>query len=200
MKCLSRRRVPALLAAVWLAACARPLPPPDTVAVLADRDVEGLDPQASGQIWQTQNVLLNAYEPLVGVDAQMAVVPALAVSWSNPDDLTWDFRIRKDVPFQTGGTVTAEDVAFSLQRARDHEKSVLRPTLSGVADVKVLSPDLVRLTTREVDPLLATKLREVFVLSSAFVARRGETALEKTSCGTGPFRVVRRVKGELVEM
>ncbi|HEV8268835.1 MAG TPA: ABC transporter substrate-binding protein [Thermoanaerobaculia bacterium] len=200
MKRLSRRRPPALLAAVWLAACARPLPAPDTVAVLADRDVEGLDPHTSGQIWQTQNVLLNAYEPLVGVDAQMSVVPALAASWSSPDDVTWDFRLRPGVSFHTGGTVRAQDVAFSLLRARDHERSALKPTLSGVADITVLAPDLVRIRTSEPDPLLATKLREVFILSAAFVERHGEASLEEVSCGTGPFRIVSRERGAVVEL
>ena len=72
---------------------------PDTLVVFAERDVEGLDPHTSGQVWQTQMLLANVYESLVSLDAQMVPRPALAVSWSNPDDFTWEFEIRPGSAF-----------------------------------------------------------------------------------------------------
>src|SRR4051812_22974868 len=95
-------RALALLLAVVVpaTACAPRETPPDTLVIAADRDVEGLDPHTSGQVLQTQTVLANLYEGLVTFDAQMSLVPALALSWSNPDELTWDFQIRTGVPFQ----------------------------------------------------------------------------------------------------
>src|SRR5438128_1525006 len=104
---MSSLRSLSLLAAcvVVAAACAHKGAPPDTLVVAADRDVEGIDPHTSGQVLQTQTVLANVYEGLITFDAQMSLVPALALSWSNPDELTWDFQIRTGVPFQTGGVL-----------------------------------------------------------------------------------------------
>src|SRR5262245_56681486 len=112
--------------AVLAPACARRAPRPDTLVVLADMDVEGLDPHLSGAIWQTLNVLFNLYEPLVTADPQMSLAPGLAVAWSNPDERTWVFQLRQGVPFHTGGVLDAEDVVFSLLRARDHQRSAFR--------------------------------------------------------------------------
>ena len=97
-----RPRAAALLAILALAGSSCRRGTPDTLYVLADRDVEGLDPHASGGVFQTQNLLANVYEGLVARDRDMRLVPALAVSWSNPDDRTWDFVLRPGVRFHDG--------------------------------------------------------------------------------------------------
>src|SRR5207237_1061215 len=73
-----KRTVCSLLAAALLAACTERRAPDAPLFVFMDRDVEGLDPHLSGELWQTQSVLSNLYEPLVTVDGQMALTPALA--------------------------------------------------------------------------------------------------------------------------
>ena len=45
--------------------------------------------------------------------------PALAVSWTNIDPLTWQVKLREGVTFHDGTPFTAEDVIFSLKRAED---------------------------------------------------------------------------------
>ena len=49
------------------------------------------------------SILSNIYEGLVGFDAEMSLLPALASSWESPDDLTWVFRLREDVFFHEIG-------------------------------------------------------------------------------------------------
>lgn len=162
---------------------------PDTLVVLADHDVESLEPHTSGQVRETQSALSNLYEGLVTFDTLMALKPALASSWSNPDEVTWDFEIRPGVTFHTGGVMTAEDVVFSLERARTHPRSAFRVALTNVARVTALDGRRVRLTTREPDAYLIARLRQVFVVSKAFVESRGEAALVSFSAGTGPYAV-----------
>jgi peptide/nickel transport system substrate-binding protein len=186
--------------AVSSGACARREAPPDTLVVAADRDVEGLDPHTSGQVLQTQTVLANIYEGLITFDGQMSLVPALALSWSNPDELTWDFQIRTAVPFQTGGVLEAEDVVFSLQRARDNPRSVLRGALANVSEIRAISRDRVRVRTTRVDASFISRLRQVFIVSRRFVAANGEGALGTQSAGTGPYRVEARHEGDSVDL
>jgi peptide/nickel transport system substrate-binding protein len=42
--------------------------------------------------------------------------PGLATSWKAIDDKTWEFKLRKGVKFHDGSELTAEDVAFSIDR------------------------------------------------------------------------------------
>ncbi len=199
------RRLPAaLLAAASLVGpggggCRRSLGPEPAIALLAERGAEGLDPHTAGQVIQTWSLLSNAYEGLVALDAQLAVTPALAVSWTNPDALTWDFRLRPGVRFHDGSLLDADDVVFSFRRARDHPRSTRRDALAGVSVEKVGALE-VRLRTLSPDAFLLPLLREVAVVSRRFVEREGAGALAARSAGTGPYRIVRVRAGPVVEL
>ncbi len=45
------------------------------------------------------------------------ILPGLAAEWTNLDEHTWQFKLRPDVKFNNGDPLTAEDVAFSIERA-----------------------------------------------------------------------------------
>lgn len=57
---------------------------------------------------------------LVTRDALGALVPGLAESWTeSPDGTTYTFALRRDARWSDGSQITAQDVAFSFQRALD---------------------------------------------------------------------------------
>src|SRR5580692_12502550 len=58
------------------------------------------------------------YSGLVTQDADMKVVPDLAMSWRTIDDTHWEFKLRPGVTFHDGTPLTADDVVFTYQRAR----------------------------------------------------------------------------------
>ena len=82
---------------------------------------EGIDTLDPAWNYESEGdaAILNVYEQLVtynGADAT-SFVPALAESWIVSDDgLTYVFKIRNGVKFHEGQDLTAEDVAYSLQR------------------------------------------------------------------------------------
>ncbi len=200
---LALRGVSFLVLSLFLAGafagCRREAPASHTVVILADRDVEGLDPHLAGHIRQTQSVLANMYEGLVASDREMRIVPLLAETWSNPDDLTWDFELRKGVAFHTGGQMSADDVVFSLQRAQSHPKSTLREILPGVV-IQKLSPSRIRLKTPEADAFLLSQIRSIGIVSKAFFESSKEGVLETASAGTGPYFLEAREPGTSVTM
>lgn len=174
-----------LLSVALTLGCSRPPASrgtPQELVCIQDRPPETLDPHGGGTISQTQEVLANVYEGVVGLDGQMKVVPALAESWSNPDENTWVLKLRQGVSFHTGGVMTADDVLFSFDRARRRAHTAL-VSLESLEAV----PGGVRFRTRAPDASLLGKLRDVFVVSRRFVTEKGETALATTSAGTGPF-------------
>ncbi len=93
--------------------------PADTV-VIADKidDIVSLDPAESFE-FSGNDALNNVYDRLIEIDpVTMKLKPGLAESWSVSDDgKTYTFKIRQGVKFHSGNPVTAEDCAWSLQRA-----------------------------------------------------------------------------------
>lgn len=60
------------------------------------------------------------YDSLVGYDADMSMIPAMAKSWSVSDDeKTLSFELRDDIKWHDGQTVTPEDVVFTLESLAD---------------------------------------------------------------------------------
>jgi peptide/nickel transport system substrate-binding protein len=58
------------------------------------------------------------YESLATIDADLILRPTLATSWQLLDPITWRFELGEGVTFHDGAPLSAEDVVFSLERAR----------------------------------------------------------------------------------
>lgn len=91
--------------------------------------------------------------------------------------------------FHDGKTLTADDVVWSLERARSHPGSVLKGALSSLESIRKTGPSRVRLTLREPDASLPRELHDVGIVSRSFVSTSGEAALARSSAGTGPYRI-----------
>ena len=104
---------------LWASLPALAETPRDTI-VMAKRidDIISLDPAESFE-YSGNEISGNIYERLVSPanDDPTRIEPQLAESWANSaDGLTWTF-ILADRRFASGAPVTAEDAAWSLQRA-----------------------------------------------------------------------------------
>ncbi|MDR1231223.1 MAG: ABC transporter substrate-binding protein [Spirochaetaceae bacterium] len=91
-----------------------------TFTVALSEDIQSLDP---GTAWNfVDNQVTNQIaEGLVSFDAHSNIVPALAKSWRQVDDLTYVYDVRDDIVFSDGSRMTMDDVLFSFERARDPE-------------------------------------------------------------------------------
>jgi peptide/nickel transport system substrate-binding protein len=68
----------------------------------------------------------NTYDRLIGYEVEdvSKIYGVVAESWNvSPDGKTYTFKIRKGITFASGNPLTAEDVAFSLQRTVILDKS-----------------------------------------------------------------------------
>ena len=59
------------------------------------------------------------YNTLVRIDDNLQVVPDLAESLEQPDELTYVARLRHGVQFHNGRELTAEDVAYTFRSFLD---------------------------------------------------------------------------------
>ena len=100
--------------------------PADTlVEGFAIDDIITLDPGEAFEI-TTAEVTGNTYSKLVSIDiADTSKVKGdLAESWTTSEDgLTYTFKLKQGLKFASGNPLTAEDVAFSIERAVKLDKS-----------------------------------------------------------------------------
>ena len=100
--------------------------PADTlVQAWAIDDIITMDPGEAFEI-STGEITGNTYDMLVRLDVNDTtnVVGGVAESWTVSDDgLTYTFKIKPDLKFASGNPITAEDVAWSFERAVKLNKS-----------------------------------------------------------------------------
>jgi peptide/nickel transport system substrate-binding protein len=100
--------------------------PADTLVVAwAIDDIITMDPGEAFEI-SAGEITGNTYGRLVALDLDdpSKVKPEIAASWTVSDDaLTYTFKIKPDLKFASGNPITAEDIAFSFERAVKLNKS-----------------------------------------------------------------------------
>jgi peptide/nickel transport system substrate-binding protein len=88
----------------------------DTGLIVAQSaDASALDPQLSNEI-ASVSVYGNIFDTLVMMDENQNIIPHIAKSWEQIDDITTIFKLREDVTFTNGENLTAEDVVFTIER------------------------------------------------------------------------------------
>lgn len=105
------------------------------------------------------------FEGLVTYQDQTKIVPQLATSWSNPDENTWVFNLRRGVKFHTGRTMTAKDVVASLQAAKKNDG--LSAYNGTIKDVTANGDYQVKITTDGPDPILLNRLSAMYIFDSS---------------------------------
>src|SRR5579862_5895599 len=101
----------ALMLALGLgaASCRKPAPPaPRELRVAVPLAATFFDPHASIEL-AAFIVNANIYDTLVATDTDLRPIPALAASWSTPDDTTWIFDLVRGVRFQDGSSLDSAD-------------------------------------------------------------------------------------------
>jgi len=159
---------------------------PETLVVAGQGWPISLVPHGMPEVF-TMIAQSNIYEGLVEFDPRMRVVPLLAENWETPDPKTWVFRLRRGVTFHDGSPLTADDVVFSLKRAKEDSGSSLRANFVQIASIEAVDGQTVRITTKRPFPLLLYKLVSVFVIPRAAFASMGEEMFGRSPVGTGPY-------------
>ncbi len=130
--------------------------PKDTLVVTwAIDDIITMDPGEAFEI-SAGEVMGNTYDRLLRYDVNdpSKLVADIAQSWSvSPDDKTYTFTLKPGLKFASGNPLTAEDVAYSLQRA-----VILDKTPAFILTQFGFSKDNVRDKIRVVDPLTVVLL------------------------------------------
>ncbi|HWC64648.1 MAG TPA: ABC transporter substrate-binding protein, partial [Thermoanaerobaculia bacterium] len=168
---------------------------PAAIRISVPYELGTLDPHANGSAGNL-SIAANFYEPLVTSSPGLRLEPALAVSWENPDPLTWIFHLRPGVVFHSGRTLRARDVVYSVERLRSDRGLELAAYARDVAEVRAIDDSTVRIRTGEPVTILLNKLQYVFIVPEGSTPE----TLAGREDGTGPYRLLRWSPGSRLAM
>ena len=108
-------------------------------------DFSGFNPVTNTSILTDDVIKQALYTPLIRYDEELNVQPYLARSWELTDTSV-TFQLRDDVTWHDGRPVTAEDVKFTFDLAKDPQTASLLGSayLNLVESAEVLGPNTIR--------------------------------------------------------
>lgn len=169
----------------------------DDIVVGVTLEPPALDPTAGAAAAIDEVVYANVFEGLTRIDQTGAVQPALAESWEiSEDGLTYTFHLHDGVSFHDGTTFDADDVVFSLDRARAEDSTNAQKGLFEAIDsVAALDPLTVEITLSTPTALFPWNLGWG---DAVMVAPESAEGNGNNPVGTGPFAFDRWVAGDRI--
>ncbi len=193
-----------LAAAALLPACSggadAPLvvgdPEPGGTAVIAvTSDFQAFNPITNTALVTAEVLNFMLFTPLVQFDENLEAVPALAESWELEEGGV-TFRLRDDIFWHDGQPVTAEDVRFTFELARNPEAASLLGSayLTMIEAATVLDPHTIRFdfTFPHSQPMQAFWWPPVpqHILGNTAAGQLAQAPFNRQPVGNGPFRFV----------
>jgi peptide/nickel transport system substrate-binding protein len=137
-----------LLGAAMLAGCsgADRDRPGGTVIVGVRTDFSGMNPITNSSLVTDHVMKFGLFTPLLQYDDGLNPTPHLAESWDMHGDTAVTFTLRDDLRWHDGQPVTAEDVKFTFDMAKNPETASLLASayLAPVESAEVLDPRTIR--------------------------------------------------------
>ena len=175
-----------------------------TLRLANQGDATSMDPHSLNESLQL-SFTGNVYEPLVGRDKKLGLVPMLASGWKQTSPTVWRFELRKGVKFHDGQAFTADDVLFTFARIQG-EGSDMKSYATAIKEVRKVDSHTVDIETGAPFPILPDVITFVYVMNKAWCEenkamqpvdrRKGvENAASFRGNGTGPFKLKERQPG-----
>lgn len=147
----------------------------------------------AGEELSSNIMYYHLYDPLVKRGADLSFGPGLAESWENVDEVTWRFKLREGVTFHNGNAFTAEDVVYTVNKARES----IRPDLvANIAEISAVDDFTVEIKTPKPYAVLPNDLAELLILDEDYTEETGDEQMDLKPMGTGPYMLGEWIKEE----
>ncbi len=171
-----------------------------TLHMAWSQDATGLDPHKQ-TAFSSLRLLELVYEPLVRLDAQLQIVPAIADSWQfSKDAKELTFKLNPKAKFQNGAAVTAADVKASFERILDEKTgAAARANFLSIASIDTPDTTTVVFHLSQPDVPILTAMSDV----NAAIVPASEIAAGSIgikAVGSGPFKIASFAPGESWEL
>src|SRR5690625_52201 len=126
------------------------------------------------------------------VDNEGELIPRLATSWEQVDDLTWHFDLREDVTFSNGEEFTADAIVDAFDYVINDPQgtaTVVAPDVATIESITKIEDHLVEFKTHEPDVVLPNRVGQVYIPAPEHFAEVGFDGFASDPIGTGPFKL-----------
>lgn len=156
-----------------------------------------LDPTAGAAAAIDEIVYANIFEGLTRIGPKGDVLPALAESWTKSEDgKVYTFKLHKGVKFHDGTTFDADDVKFSLDRARgDTSTNAQKGLFAAIDTVESVDPLTVKVALKQPS---GDFLYNMAWGDAVIVAPESADTNKDKPIGTGPFKLENWAKGSQI--
>ncbi len=171
----------------------------DTITLGMVLEPPNLDPTAGAAAAIDEVVYANIFEGLTRFGPDGSVRPALAQSWDvDAEGEVYTFHLHDGVTFHDGTTMDAEDVKFSLDRARAEDSANAQKALfTGIETVEVVDPLTVKITLKDPNGNFPFNM----AWGDAVIVAPESIETEATNpIGTGPFKFQSWTQGDRIEI
>lgn len=175
-----------------------PAGPTGEIVIAIGGDPSTLDPQVADD-GNERAVNDNIYETLIARDPKtMGLVPGLAESWEQLDDVTWQLKVREGISFHNGEPFDAEAAAFSVNRVVDPEfNSEQISFFATIKEAKATDATTIQVITDGPDPTLPTRLYWLKIVPPQHAT---DEDFGTSPVGTGPYKFVEWVRDDHVTL
>lgn len=161
----------------------------ETLRMAWSQDATGLDPHKQ-TAFSSLRLLELVYEPLVRLNADLEIIPAIAESWEfSEDGKTLTFKLDADAKFQNGEKVTPADVKASFERVLDEATgAAARANFTSIESIDTPDETIVVFNLSQPDvPMLTamTSINAAVVPASEIEAG----TIGTKAIGSGPFKL-----------
>ena len=176
---------------------------PVTVGVTMGQMDSGLDPHDHAET-NTDIIVSQTYEGLMGRDPDGAVIAKLATNWERVEAGTARFTLREGVTFHNGDAVTPEDVRFSIRRIELEEVGGAFPQdgdLNGTGSLDSVETGDGEVTVNfgGLNPIVfALFATNGQIMQQSWVEENDEGFINRNMNGTGPFQFANYDQGNEV--
>lgn len=141
----------------------------------------------------------NVFEGLTRFASDGSIIPGLAKSWEiSEDGASYTFHLNAGVTFHDGSSMDAQDVKFSLDRARGEDSANAQKALfAGITDVSVVDPLTVKVS---LDAANGSFLFNMAWGDAVIVAPETIENIKTNPVGTGAFQFSNWVQGDRIEL
>jgi peptide/nickel transport system substrate-binding protein len=171
----------------------------DSVTIGMVLEPPGLDPTTGAAAAIGEITHYNIFEGLTKINGDFTVTPLLAESWSlSPDLKTLTFKLRKDVHFQDGESLTSKDVRFSFERAAAKESTNKEKAFfASIESIDASDPGAVALKFKAPS---FDALYHLGMNTAVIVDEKSAAANATNPVGTGPYKLANWTKGSSVTL
>jgi peptide/nickel transport system substrate-binding protein len=139
-----------------------------------------------------QDISRLIYEPLLNVTSDNKIELCLASEWNKQSSTSYLIRLKENIKWQDGNTLTAKDVQFTIDRLKEEGiTSIYTYNVAKVIGVDVIDDYTIRINLAEEVPFFEYNLTFP-IMSSKYYTSEDFTSDDKNNhpVGTGRFKVV----------